>query len=80
MAEDSIKKLTILHSNDLHGDFLPKEVDGKEVGGLPRLGGYVRKVRGEKENPFDYQFELDTHRLALAACGYDVDIKEPMTV
>ena len=50
MAEDSIKKLTILHSNDLHGDFLPKEVDGKEVGGLPRLGGYVKKVRSEKEN------------------------------
>ena len=50
MAEDSIKKLTILHSNDLHGDFLPKEVDGKETGGLPRLSGYVRKIRSEKEN------------------------------
>ena len=41
---------------------------------------FAAMVRGEKENPFDYQFELDTHRLALAACGYDVDIKEPMTV
>ena len=50
MPEDSIKKLTILHSNDLHGDFLPKEVDGKETGGLPRLSGYVRKIRSEKEN------------------------------
>lgn len=30
-------------------------------------------VLGEKENPFDYGFELDTHRMALAACGYDVD-------
>lgn len=47
---DSIKKLTILHSNDLHGDFLPKETDGKETGGLTRLAGYVNKVRKEKEN------------------------------
>ncbi|MBO4697400.1 MAG: bifunctional metallophosphatase/5'-nucleotidase [Lachnospiraceae bacterium] len=48
--EDNIKKLTILHSNDLHGDFLPKETDGKETGGLSRLAGYVNKVRREKEN------------------------------
>lgn len=44
------KKLVILHTNDLHGDFLPHEEDGKFVGGLPRLAGYVRKVRGEEEN------------------------------
>ncbi len=44
------KKLTILHSNDLHGDFLPKVVDGVETGGLPRLSGYVKKVRGEQKN------------------------------
>ena len=47
---DSIKKLTILHSNDLHGDFLPKETDGKETGGLSRLSGYVTKTRSEREN------------------------------
>ncbi len=46
----NIKKLTILHSNDIHGDFLPKDVDGKETGGLARLSGYVNKVRSEKEN------------------------------
>ena len=40
-----IRKLTILHSNDMHGDFLPKDVDGKETGGLTRLSGYVDKVR-----------------------------------
>lgn len=44
------KKLVILHTNDLHGDFLPHEEDGMEVGGLPRLSGYVRKVRRENEN------------------------------
>ena len=48
--EDNIKKLTILHSNDLHGDFLPKEADGKETGGLSRLAGYVAKTRQEREN------------------------------
>lgn len=50
MEENTIKKLTILHSNDLHGDFLPKETDGKETGGLSRLAGYVNKVRAEREN------------------------------
>ena len=44
------KKLVILHSNDLHGDFLPKEKDGVETGGLVRLSGYVKKVRAEEEN------------------------------
>ena len=43
------RKLTILHSNDLHGDFLPKTVDGVETGGLSRLSGYVKKVRAEEE-------------------------------
>ncbi|MBO4627224.1 MAG: bifunctional metallophosphatase/5'-nucleotidase [Lachnospiraceae bacterium] len=50
MEENGIKKLTILHSNDLHGDFLPKVTDGKETGGLSRLAGYVNKIRSEREN------------------------------
>ena len=45
-----MSKLVILHSNDLHGDFLPHDEDGLEVGGLPRLAGYVRRVRSEEEN------------------------------
>ena len=49
--EDSRKtKLTILHSNDLHGDFLPKDAGGKSTGGLARLSGYVGKVRAEEKN------------------------------
>ena len=44
------KKLTILHSNDLHGDFLPREADGHETGGISRLSGYIKKVRGEEKN------------------------------
>ena len=50
MPADTIKKLTILHSNDLHGDFLPKEEDGRETGGLSRLSGYIGKMRREKKN------------------------------
>ena len=45
------KKLTILHTNDMHGAFLPETDDaGNEIGGLARLAGYVRKVRAEEEN------------------------------
>ena len=43
----NLKKLTILHSNDLHGDFLAEQVDEKLVGGVSRLSGYVNKVRNE---------------------------------
>ena len=28
----NLKKLTILHSNDMHGDFLAEQVDEKLVG------------------------------------------------
>ena len=44
------KQLTILHSNDLHGAFLPVEKDGKEVGGLALLKGKIEEIRSEKEN------------------------------
>ncbi len=46
------KKFTILHSNDMHGDFLA-EVQGAEgnlIGGLALLSGSVNRVRREEEN------------------------------
>ena len=46
------KKFTILHSNDMHGDFLA-EVKGEKgnlIGGLALLSGYINKVRKEEEN------------------------------
>ena len=46
----SIKKLTLLHSNDLHGDMEEEKIDDSYVGGLSRLSGYVHKVRREEEN------------------------------
>ena len=45
-----MKKLTILHSNDLHGDFLAAEIDTRLIGGVSMLSGYVNKVRQEEEN------------------------------
>lgn len=41
--------LTILHNNDMHGDWLPQDVKGVSTGGLPMLAGYLNAVR--KENP-----------------------------
>ncbi len=54
MHARTTKKFTILHSNDMHGDFLA-EVKGKEgklIGGLALLSGYINKVRQEEENVF----------------------------
>ncbi|QRN85718.1 bifunctional metallophosphatase/5'-nucleotidase [Clostridia bacterium] len=46
------KKFTILHSNDMHGDFLAeaRQGSGRLVGGLALLSGYLNKVREEEEN------------------------------
>ncbi|MFA6612747.1 MAG: bifunctional UDP-sugar hydrolase/5'-nucleotidase [Dehalococcoidales bacterium] len=46
------KKFTILHSNDMHGDFLAELRSGekKMIGGLALLSGYINKVRSEEEN------------------------------
>lgn len=42
--------ITILHSNDMHGDWLPEMKDGRETGGLPRLSGYLKNVRNTNPN------------------------------
>lgn len=44
------KKLTLLHSNDMHGDFLAEEIDEKLVGGVSMLSGYINKVKAEEPN------------------------------
>ena len=46
----NVKKLTILHSNDLHGDFLAEQIDEKLIGGVSMLSGYVNQVRNEEQN------------------------------
>ena len=44
------KHLTILHSNDMHGDFLPGIRDGRKTGGLALLSGYVKESRKRDRN------------------------------
>ena len=46
----NLKKLTLLHSNDMHGDFAAEQVDKNLVGGVSMLSGYINKVRSEEEN------------------------------
>ena len=45
-----LKNLTILHSNDMHGDFLSEKVDDHLLGGVSRLSGYIQKVRREQDD------------------------------
>ncbi|MBQ1319347.1 MAG: bifunctional metallophosphatase/5'-nucleotidase [Solobacterium sp.] len=48
---DRYKQLTLLHSNDMHGDFLPHtDAEGKETGGLARLSGYIQDTRKREKN------------------------------
>ena len=49
-AKKNLKQLTLLHSNDMHGDFLAEKIDCKLVGGVSLLCGYVNKVRAEERN------------------------------
>ena len=44
------KKLTLLHSNDMHGDFMAEQIDDKLVGGVSHLSGYVNAARAAEEN------------------------------
>ena len=50
LRDRHLKKLTILHSNDMHGDFFAEEVDSRLIGGISMLSGYIAKVRQEEEN------------------------------
>lgn len=50
---DGIKKLTILHANDFHGQISFKiDKDYTLVGGISLLSGYIKKVRREEEAVF----------------------------
>lgn len=46
----NLKKLTLLHSNDMHGDFNAEKVDEALIGGVSMLSGYINKVRSEEQN------------------------------
>ena len=44
------KKLVLLHSNDMHGDFLAEPKEGFHEGGVSLLSGFIKKVRNEEKN------------------------------
>jgi 5'-nucleotidase len=44
------RNLTLLHSNDMHGDFLSEHADEKVLGGISMLSGYVSQVKAERKN------------------------------
>ncbi|MBR5110124.1 MAG: metallophosphatase [Clostridia bacterium] len=67
--QKNLKKLTILHSNDLHGDFLAEKIDEKLIGGVSRLSGYVNKVRNEEKNVI-YAIAGDMFRGSLIDSEY----------
>lgn len=46
----NLKKLTLLHSNDLHGDFFAEKIDESLIGGVSMLSGYISKVRETEPN------------------------------
>lgn len=49
-TKERYKNLTLLHSNDLHGDFLAEKINKDLVGGVSMLSGYINKVRNEEQN------------------------------
>ncbi|MCQ2554095.1 MAG: 5'-nucleotidase C-terminal domain-containing protein [Clostridia bacterium] len=42
--------LTLLHINDIHGDFISKKADNRVVGGLALLSGYIKRTRHNEKN------------------------------
>jgi 5''-nucleotidase/2'',3''-cyclic phosphodiesterase and related esterases len=47
---EKYKKLVLLHTNDMHGDFLSEQTGEKTMGGVSMLSGYIQKTRQENEN------------------------------
>ncbi len=64
-----LKKLTLLHSNDMHGDFMAKEANDRLIGGVSMLSGYVNKVRREEKNVI-YSISGDMFRGSLIDSEY----------
>ena len=52
MNAERFKRFTILHSNDMHGDFFAEThgAEGDLIGGLGLLSGYLKEVRAEEKN------------------------------
>lgn len=59
-----LKHLTLLHSNDLHGDFMAETIDDRLIGGVSMLSGYINKTREEVPNTL-YMIAGDMFRGSL---------------
>jgi 5'-nucleotidase len=64
-----LKPLTILHSNDLHGDFMSEENGGVLSGGVSLLSGYINEVRQQQPNTL-YVIAGDMFRGSLIDSEY----------
>ena len=53
------------------------EIERSEVHGRYQrmMTAFASYVRGEKENPFTYDYEKRLHKMVLASCGVDIDWK-----
>ena len=69
LQQPHLKKLTILHSNDLHGDFLAEDAESGLTGGVSMLSGYIYKVRNEEPNVI-YAIAGDMFRGSLIDSEY----------
>lgn len=60
------------------------EVGGVYLDGACRydamMNDFAAMVRGEKENPYTFEYELQMHKLFLACCGQDIDYKKEETI
>lgn len=65
----AIEKLVLLHSNDMHGDFLAESKDGNDEGGVSLLSGYIKEVR-EKEQNTIYAIAGDMFRGSIIDSEY----------
>ena len=86
-GEEGVKKLTILHTNDVHSRLEPFPMDGgrnQGLGGVAARAGLIKQVRNEEQNvllldagdifqgtPFFNIYKGEPEMKAMAAMGYD---------
>ena len=85
--ENALKKLTILHTNDVHSRLEPFPMDGSKnqgLAGVASRAGLIQKIRAEEEHvllldagdifqgtPFFNLYKGEPEMKAMAAMGYD---------
>jgi hypothetical protein len=40
------------------------------------MASFAAMVRGEKENPYAYDYELELYKMVLQCCGGEADVSE----